>query len=188
MKKHIGYRAAAGFVAALAAGWVLMALPTNASNFPPSVSEALPGEHDLVGMWRIEAARSDDPKIEHVDAVRAAMEGGGPGGGVWFLPHVFRIGTSDNGLALSDSTGTILQVVMYMKVADGDGGRMPPRFAGTWKKNKLVVYRPGRPGTLLKQTFSLEDKATRLVVKTKMHREGASDFEVKRIYTRAPSS
>jgi hypothetical protein len=116
------------------------------------------------------------------------MEGGGADGGMWFLPQVFRIGPSDNGLALSDSTGTILQVIMFMKVKDGDGGRMPPRFTGTWKKDHLTVVRPGRKGTTLKQTFSLQDKETRLVVKTKMQRDGASDFEVKRVYTRVAAS
>jgi hypothetical protein len=189
MKNLKGFKAAARILSLVAAGLVLfMSLPTKSTGFPASPSEALPGEHDLQGIWRIEATRSEDPPIEFVDAVRAETEGGGPGGGVWFLPHVFRIGTSDNGLALSDSTGTILQVIMFMKVSDGDGGRMPPRFTGTWKKDHLTVVRPGRKGTTLKQTFSLQDKETRLVVKTKMQRDGASDFEVKRVYTRVAAS
>ena len=77
---------------------------------------------------------------------------------------------------------------MFMKVPEGDGERMPPRFTGTWKKHQLIVVRPGHPGTMLKQTFSLEDEDSRLVVKTKMHRAGAKDFEVKRVYTRVAAS
>jgi hypothetical protein len=165
---------------------LMLAFPAQASSFT-SESEAKVGEHDLTGMWRIDLAHSQEPKPQYVDVLRAEMEGDSSGG-VWFLPGVFRIGTSDNGLALSDSTGTILQVVMYMEVAEGDGGRMPPRFYGTWKHDRLMVVRPGRTGTMLKQTFSLENKATRLVVTTKMHREGASDFQVKRVYVRAPAS
>jgi hypothetical protein len=107
---------------------------------------------------------------------------------MWFLPHVFRIGVSDRGLALSDSSGTILQVIMYMDVADGDGERMPPRFAGTWKNDRLTVLRAGSPGTTLRQSFKLEDDSQTLVVKTKTHREGASDYEVKRVYAKVPVS
>jgi hypothetical protein len=76
---------------------------------------------------------------------------------------------------------------MYMKVTAGDGERMPPRFAGTWKKDKLVVYRPGRPGTKLTQTFSLEEEKHILVVTTKMHREHGEDVSIKRVYVRAPA-
>jgi len=106
------------------------------------------------------------------------------GDGMWFLPEVFRIGVSDRGLALSDSSGTILQVIMYMPVAEGDGERMPPRFAGTWKDDRLTVLRTGSPGIKLKQTFKLVDDETTLVVKTKVHREGGSDYEVKRVYAK----
>ena len=165
-------------LAVLAAGLLGMAGPAGAAG-TPAVSEMKTGEHDLTGMWRIDATRSDAPQYVY---------GAAPGGEVSLLPHVFRIGVSDRGLALSDSTGTILQVIMYMDVKDGDGERMPPRFAGTWKNDRLTVLRPGVTGTTLKQTFKLEDDDTRLVVKTKTHREGASDFEVKRVYAKVPVS
>ena len=167
--------------AVLAVVTLTMALPMIASS-SPAASEMKTGEHDLTGMWRIDAARSDAPQFVYGAPVVA------PGSEVSLLPHVFRIGVSDRGLALSDSTGTILQVIMYMDVADGDGERTPPRFAGTWKNDRLTVLRPGVTGTTLKQTFKLEDDATRLVVKTKTHREGASDFEVKRVYAKVPVS
>ena len=167
--------------AVLAVLTLTMALPMSATS-SPAVSEMKTGEHDLTGMWRIDAARSDAPHYVYGAPVVAA------GGDVSLLPHVFRIGVSDRGLALSDSTGTILQVIMYMDVADGDGERMPPRFAGTWKNDRLTVLRPGVPGTTLKQSFKLEDDDTRLVVKTKTHREGASDSEVKRVYAKVPVS
>ena len=180
--KRNGY--AVGLLALLT---LVTAMPTDAA-VTPSVSEAKAGEHDLMGMWRIDAARSDVPPVDVVEALRTETEGGGLGGGVWFLPQVFRIGTSDNGLALSDSTGTILQVVMFMEVADGDGERMPPRFAGTWKDDRLTVYRPGRTGTSLRQSFRLEKDGSRLVVKTRMQRKGERDFEVKRVYLRDPAA
>ena len=168
-------------LAVLAAGLLSMAGPASAAS-APAVSEMKTGEHDLTGMWRIDAGKSDAPQYVY-DAPAVA-----PGGEVSLLPHVFRIGVSDRGLALSDSTGTILQVIMYMDVKEGDGERMPPRFAGTWKNDRLTVLRPGVPGTTLKQTFKLENDDTRLVVKTRTHREGASDYEVKRVYAKVPVS
>jgi len=168
-------------LAVVAAGLVGMAGPARAAS-ASNVSEMKTGEHDLTGMWRIDAAKSDAP--HYVYGAPAVA----PGSDVSLLPHVFRIGVSDRGMALSDSTGTILQVIMYMDVKDGDGERMPPRFAGTWKNDRLTVLRPGVPGTTYKQTFKLEDDDTRLVVKTKTHREGASDFEVKRVYAKVPVS
>jgi hypothetical protein len=167
---------AAATLAVWMAGSVLQATTASSGE---AVSEMKAGEHDLTGVWQIDASRSDTPR-----AMRERRpEGALPGSGLWFLPRQFRIGTSDRGLALSDSAGTILQVIMYMPVAEGDGERMPPRFAGTWKKDRLTVLRPGRPGTKLTQTFWL-DGANTLVVKTKMHRESGSDFEVKRTYSK----
>lgn len=148
----------------------------------PSASEMKTGEHDLTGMWRIDSSRSDVPrKTAEGLLIKYAK------GGKWYLPQVFRIGVSDRGMALSDSSGTILQVIMYMKVTDGDGERMPPRFAGTWKDDRLVVQRPGRPGTKLTQTFALEHEDSTLIVRTKMHREHGSDVEIKRVYVREAS-
>ena len=167
--------------AVLAVLTLTMALPMSATS-SPAVSEMKAGEHDLTGTWRIDASKSDAPQYVYGAPIVAA------GGEVSLLPHMFRIGVSDRGLALSDTTGTILQVIMYMAVADGDGERMPPRFAGTWKNDRLTVLRSAAPGTTLKQTFKLEADDTRLVVKTRTHREGASDFEVKRVYAKVPVS
>ena len=167
--------------AVLAVLTLTMAWPMSATS-SPAVSEMKAGEHDLTGTWRIDASKSDAPQYVYGAPIVAA------GGEVSLLPHMFRIGVSDRGLALSDSTGTILQVIMYMPVADGDGERMPPRFAGTWKDDRLTVLRSAAPGTTLKQSFKLEADDTRLVVKTRTHREGASDFEVKRVYAKVPVS
>jgi hypothetical protein len=168
----------------------ILAVSSTGASFAGSDSDALEGEHDLTGVWRMVPSKVDAPR-RYRDGDTTLADGTRvprvPGSGMWFLPRLFRIGTSDNGLALSDSTGTILQVVMFMPVKEGDGERMPPRFAGTWKDDRLVVLRPGRPGTKLTQTFWL-DGANTLVVKTKMHREHGSDFEVKRTYARTPPS
>jgi hypothetical protein len=168
---------AAAILAVLAVGSVSRTRDAMGAN---SVSEMKAGEHDLTGMWEIDSLRSDAPRKTAEGLLVTYAKGG-----KWFLPRVFRIGVSDRGMALSDSTGTILQVIMYMKVTDGDGERMPPRFTGAWKKDKLIVYRPGRPGTKLTQTFSLEEEKRVLVVTTKMHREHGSDVSIKRVYVRA---
>lgn len=147
-------------------------------------SEKKPGEHDLTGTWRMASTESDALEPAADGSPASYPEGVG---GLWFLPRVFRIGTSDNGMALSDSSGTILQVIMYGNVASGDGERMPPRFAGIWKKDRLTVVRQGKPGTKLYQTFTLDENGRKLVVRTKMKRNDAGDLEIKRTYLRVAS-
>ena len=77
--------------AVLAVVTLTMALPMIASG-SPAVSEMKTGEHDLTGMWRIDAAKSDAPQYVYGAPIVA------PGGEVSLLPHVFRIGRVDRDL------------------------------------------------------------------------------------------
>lgn len=132
-------------------------------------SEKRVGELDLTGYWQLDRSKNDRPPGEF--------------DGVGLLPAKFRIGTSDRGLAVSDSSGTILQVIMYDPIVARDSSATPPIFEGKWNDGRLKVKRPIPEGTMT-QTFALSKDGTTLVVRTKIHREHASDFRSRRTFVK----
>src|SRR5262245_6377192 len=77
-------------------------------------------------------------------------EGGPPpdgerrGGGMRrMLPPKMRITSSEQGLAVADSAGTIVQEIRFGSVEGGGAQKEPPQFGSSWKGDKLVVTHEG---------------------------------------------
>lgn len=188
------------------------ALAIVAAALVPVALKAAPkaaGSHEIAGTWQIDLKNSDMPRRgEGMGGMRGG-EGmgrrgggmGGPppergwgnggggeggdrpgGGGRRGLPRLMRIVGSDQGYAISDSSGTIVQDISFAPVSAADGDKTPPMAQGTWKGDKLVVTRTSPRGAMT-ETFEIEKG--QLVVRMKMERKEGGDFETKRVYTRA---
>ncbi len=190
----MNFRGMAMAAAALAIGVAALA-PTamKATNAVSATSEKRAGERDLTGYWQLDRSQIEVPRERRN---RDGKRGDRPEGaarrdrtrhsefdGMGRLPAKFRIGTSDRGLAVSDSSGTILQVIMYREAVARDSSATPPIFAGTWDDGRLKVKRMIPEGTMT-QTFALSGDGHSLVVRTKIHREHASDFDGKRTFVK----
>lgn len=174
----MNFRGMAIAAAALAIGAATLApMMMKATNAVSATSEKREGERDLTGYWQLDrsqgGARRDSAKHSEFESMGR-------------LPAKFRIGTSDRGLAVSDSSGTILQVIMYREAVARDSSATPPIFAGTWDDGRLKVKRMIQEGTMT-QTFALSGDGQSLVVRTKIHREHASDFDGKRTFVKVPA-
>jgi hypothetical protein len=175
------------------------ALAVIAAALVPMVIKAAPkagvGSHEIAGTWKIDMSKSDAPRRgggmgrgERPDGPPPGAMGRCPcgpdgerrGGGMRRgLPRVLRITGGAQGYAVADSSGTIVQDISFAPVS-GDEGR---KVQGAWKGDKLVVTRTNPRGGTMTQTFEIEHGE--LVVRTKMERKDGSDFEMKRVYTRA---
>jgi pentapeptide MXKDX repeat protein len=112
--------------------------------------------------------------------------GGGPGGGRRMLPRFLRITASDQGLALADSSGTMVQEIVLGAAATDGQDKEPPQLSGVLKGDHLIVTRTTERGTMT-ETFDLEKGGEKLEVTTKMAREGGEGREMQRTYNRIRS-
>lgn len=190
----MNFRGMAIVAAALAIGVATLAtLAMKATNAVSATSERRAGERDLTGYWQLDRSPSDAPRERRnrdgkrgdrpEDAAPRDSARRSEFDGMGRLPAKFRIGISDRGLAVSDSSGTILQVIMYREAVARDSSATPPIFAGTWDDGRLQVKRMIPEGTMT-QTFVLAGDGQSLVVRTKIHREHASDFDGKRTFVK----
>ena len=113
------------------------------------------------------------------------MEGRGGGGGGMrrMMPPKMRITTSDQGLAVADSSGTIVQQINFGSAAADGAQKEPPQFGSSWKGDKLVVTHEGPRGTVT-ETFDLDEGGKRLVVETTMQGKDGEKRTMKRVYNR----
>ena len=99
------------------------------------------------------------------------------------LPPKMRITTSDQGISVADSSGTIVQDIKFGSADKADATKQPPQFGSTWKGDKLVVTHEGPRGAIT-EVFDLDEGGKRLVVETTMQGRDGEKRTMKRVYTK----
>jgi hypothetical protein len=102
------------------------------------------------------------------------------------LPPKMRITASAQGLAVSDSSGTIVQEIAFGNVADGDAEKQPPRFHGVLKGDHIVVTHETPRGPVTEE-IDLDGGGKRLVIETTMTGRDGEKRTMKRVYNRKPA-
>ena len=93
-------------------------------------------------------------------------------------------------VSFEDSTGAVLREIVTVSAKADTFAHAPTaeQVAGEWKGDQLVVQRPGRSGSTVTETLSLEDKGNLLLIHTTMKSEGdAPSMDFKRVYRRVDS-
>jgi len=125
------------------------------------------------------------------DAERGPRGGGpgGPGGAARpaRLPDLMHVTMTATLVSFEDSTGKVLQEATTLAGAADQQAHTPGAqvLGGEWKSNKLEVQRPGRGGSKMTETITLEEAGTLLVIRTAMPASGDRPArERKRVYRR----
>jgi hypothetical protein len=194
---------AAGALMLVAAAMAPVAMRATAASSKSS------GAPNFSGFWVIDRKASDKPPQgmgrgggggggEHKGGHGqwgGPPPGGGPDGGPppdgerrgggrgRMLPPKMRITSSEQGLAVADSSGTIVQDIRFGTV-DKDGAKKePPQFGSSWKGDKLVVTHEGPRGAVT-EVFDLDVGGKRLVIETTMQGRDGEKRTMKRVYTK----
>ncbi|HET9325827.1 MAG TPA: hypothetical protein VFQ05_03565 [Candidatus Eisenbacteria bacterium] len=137
------------------------------------------GRGDYGGAWMDEQDRfgADWESADRTDRMRYRA---------WFLPDVFRISGSGQVVRIQDEGGSLIAEISledagYRYGAYEDG----PYTNARWiNDNRFEVQRVGRNGGRITQLFTLENRDRRLVVSTRVEREGTTR-NFTRVYERA---
>ena len=195
---------ATGALALLAAAIAPLAIRATATQ-AASGKAATVSAKDFSGFWVIDRKASDKPPQGRGGPGGHHGEWGGPppggpggpggpegmggpeggrGGMRRMLPPTMRITSSETGISVSDSSGTIVQVITLGTVAREDGQKQPPEFGGVMKSGKLVVTHEGPRGAVT-ESFDLDEGGKRLVVETTMAGRNGEKRTMKRVYNRS---
>lgn len=117
---------------------------------------------------------------------------GGPGGPDSMarpprLPDLMHVTMTATLVSFEDSTGKVLQEITTLAGAADRQGHAPGAqvLSGEWKDGKLEMQRPGRGGTKVTETITLEENGALLVIRTAMPAAGDRPArERKRVYRR----
>ena len=99
------------------------------------------------------------------------------------LPPKIRITSSEQGLSVADSSGTIVQDIRFGTVGKDGAKKEPPQFGSSWKGDKLVVTHEGPRGAVT-EVFDLDEGGKRLVIETTMQGRDGEKRTMKRVYTK----
>jgi hypothetical protein len=118
--------------------------------------------------------------------------GGGPGGPDGAprparLPDLMHVTMTATLVSFEDSTGRVLQEITTLAGAADRQVHAPGAqvLGGQWKGGKLEVQRPGRGGSMMTETITLEENGTLLVIHTAVPASGDRPArERKRVYRR----
>jgi len=102
------------------------------------------------------------------------------------LPDLITIDQRPSMLRITDPRNSPLQTILLGGKFDsryGDG--RPDYLLGRWNGSMLVVERTTPRGGTITQTFALENRGHRLVVRTKREGQGPRTFEITTTYHRA---
>lgn len=187
---------------ALVAGALML---TAAALAPMAISASSKGTPNFTGMWVIDRKASDKPPQGMGGRGGGEHRGGGhemggppPGGEMGgpppageggrrgmrgMLPPRMRVTTSDQGISVADSSGTILQDILFGSAAADGAQKQPPQFGSAWKGDKLVVTHEGPRGAIT-QTWDLDEGGKRLVIETTMQGRDGEKRTMKRVYNR----
>jgi hypothetical protein len=191
----------AGMFALVAAAMAPIAMRATSTQAASGKAEGTP---NFTGFWVIDRKNSDKPPQGGGGEHKGGGGGGHHGGGEWsgpppggpggpdggggrgggmrrMLPPKMRITTSDQGISVADSAGTIVQDIRFGSV-DGDGAqKQPPQFGSSWKGDKLLVTHQGPRGAVTEE-FDLDGDGKRLVIETTMQGKGGEKRTMKRVY------
>jgi hypothetical protein len=192
---------------AIAAGALML---TAAALAPMALSASSKGTPNFTGFWVIDRKASDKPpqgmggehRGEHKGGGHGEWGGGPPPGGEMggpppgadgerrgggmrrMMPPRMRITTSDQGIAVADSTGQIVQQIQFGSASADGAEKDPPQFGSTWKGDKLVVSHQGPRGAVT-ETFDLDEGGRRLVIETSMQGRNGEKRTFKRVYNKS---
>jgi hypothetical protein len=182
----------------LAIGGAALAVVAAAAIAPTAMrATSAPSEKGVAafaGSWQLDPAKSERMGRKRGEGRKRDGASGprpdsamGDRGGRMMLPRFLRIVASDQGLAFSDSSGTIVQEIKLGIPVLGGEDKEPPQFMGVLKEDHITVTRTTERGTMT-QTYDLDEHGTQLEVTTKMKRaEGGEGRTSKRIYNKVGS-
>ena len=184
---------------------ILMSCASRVADTVPPASSRYDDVTDFNGEWNLVPTRSDDGRDWLDERSRLGMDDWGTSDRTtvrtervryraWFLPDEFRIDGDRGLLRIEDPSGDVIAELdlddddrygTYDDRADGERDYENRGVRARWAGDRrFEVERVNRNGRRILQTFTLENRGRRLVVGTRVERDGGTR-SFTRVYQRA---